>query len=50
MNRYVEIRIPKRLYDKLLRILKESPEFENINELVAFLLESILADEECEAI
>ncbi len=50
MDEYVEVRIPKRLYDKLLKILRGNDDFKSIDELVTFLLESILADEECEAI
>ncbi len=46
MEEYVEIKIPKRIYDEIKKRVKESNEFKSVEEYVTFVLEEILKEED----
>lgn len=46
MEEYVEIKIPKSLYDKIVQEVKNSEEFKSVEEFVKFVLESALEETE----
>lgn len=42
------VEIPKRLYDKIEKHVKNSDEFSNVEEYITFILEEVLKEEEVE--
>ncbi len=46
MEEYVEIKIPKRIYDEIKKRVEESNEFKSVEEYVTFVLEEILKEED----
>ncbi len=46
MEEYVEIKIPKRIFDEIKKRVEESSEFKSVDEYVTFVLEELLKEEE----
>jgi len=46
MEEYVEVKIPKKLYEKIKKEIEASGEFKSVEEFVVFVLESALEETE----
>ncbi len=46
MEEYVEVKIPKKLYEKIKKEIESTGEFKSVEEFVVFVLESALEETE----
>ncbi len=46
MEEYVEVKIPKKLYEKIKKEIENTGEFKSVEEFVVFVLESALEETE----
>ncbi len=47
---FVTIKIPKKLYDRILEEIKDTSEFKSVEEFVSYVLEQVLEEEEEETV
>jgi len=47
---YVSIKIPKKLYEKIMNEIKDSSEFKSAEDFVTYVLEQVLEEEEEESV